>query len=67
MDTHADRMIAAALERGDTAGAARWQRIKARVDAAPPLDAAQRDRLSVLLRLAAPIAARNARTHAKAA
>lgn len=48
--SHADRMIAAALERGDKATAERWQRIKARVDQAPPLAPAVRDRLAVLLR-----------------
>lgn len=62
--SHADRMIAEAealwaqaLEAGNATEArecetriARWKRIRARVDAAPPLDAAQRDRLAVLLR-----------------
>lgn len=52
MASHADRQIALAEERDDTDAAERWRRIKARVDAAPPLSAvpAVRDRLAVLLR-----------------
>ena len=48
--SHADRVIADALGRGDTVTAERWRRIKARVDEAPPLTPEQRDRLAVLLR-----------------
>lgn len=51
-ELYEDRQIRLALERGDEASAARWRRIKARVDQAPPLSAipAVRDRLAVLLR-----------------
>lgn len=51
--THADRMIAEALERGDDGKVRYWTRIRDLVDQAPPLTSAQRDQLRVLLRPAA--------------
>ncbi|MFH9225936.1 hypothetical protein [Streptomyces lydicus] len=47
--TYEDRKAAQALERGDTAEAARWMRIKAVVDKAPPLTPGQIAQLRVLL------------------
>ena len=71
--SHADRMIAKAVADGDEAAVCYWKRVRARVDAAPPLDASQRDRLAVLLRPAPAEAAppatprRAGPGHAKAA
>lgn len=48
--TYEERMAQAALERGDTADAASWMRIKAIVDTAPPFTPALRDQLRILLR-----------------
>lgn len=50
---YAERMAAEARARGDEAKAAYWDRIRAKVDEAPPLDAETRSRLAVLLRPAA--------------
>jgi hypothetical protein len=47
---YAERQLAAAESRGDRAAARYWRRIAAVVDQAPPLTAAQRDRLRVLMR-----------------
>lgn len=51
---YAERRAAEARERGDHTEAERWERIRAKVDTAPPLTAEQRDRLRVLLQPAAP-------------
>jgi hypothetical protein len=45
---------AAAEARGDVAEAAYWRRLSARVDLAPPLTQAQKDRLRVVLAIQAP-------------
>ncbi len=47
---YAARRAAEARGRGDEAQARYWERIASKVDQAPPLTAAQRDRLAVLLR-----------------
>lgn len=47
---YAARMAAEARARGDEAKARYWDGIQAKVDEAPPLDAATRSRLAVLLR-----------------
>lgn len=46
--TWEEEMAAEALERGDTAEAARWMRVKADVDKAPPLTPGQIAKLRVL-------------------
>jgi hypothetical protein len=55
MSSHADRMIEAATAAGEWAEVRRWERIRARVDQAPPLAGALRDQLAVLLRPAPAI------------
>lgn len=45
-----DRQIRLALERGDQTEADFWRQVKVDVDQAPPLSAAVRDKLAVLLR-----------------
>lgn len=47
---NAAERAAEAAERGDTAKAAYWDRIARIVDQAPPLTAAQKSRLRILLR-----------------
>jgi hypothetical protein len=47
---YAAQRAAEALSRGDEAQVRYWQRITAKVDEAPPLETATRDRLKVLLR-----------------
>lgn len=59
--THADRMIAEALEQGDAVKVRYWTRIRGLVDEAPPLDGAQRDQLRLLLRPEAAVIADQAR------
>lgn len=48
--SHADRMIAAAAAAGEWGKVRHWERIKARVDQAPPIEGSLRDQLAVLLR-----------------
>jgi len=72
MSSHADRMIEAATAAGEWAEVRRWERIRARVDQAPPLTGALRDQLAVLLRsepapAAIPRQRRNSPTNATAA
>lgn len=50
MTAYADKRLAEAEAAGDQAQIRYWRRVKARVDAAPPLSPAVRDRLAVLLR-----------------
>jgi len=58
-ESYAERKAREAAERGDTAKAAYWLRIKELVDAAPPLSQAQRTQLRILL-TPAPAPARSA-------
>ena len=63
-----DQQIRLALERGSAADAEFWRRVKADVDAAPPLSAEVRDKLSILLRPEpAPIPGRRAAQRAAVA
>jgi hypothetical protein len=48
--SHADRMIAKYTALGEWVEVRRWERVRACVDQAPPLTAALRDQLTVLLR-----------------
>lgn len=48
--TYEEVMAARALERGDTADAENWMRVKASVDTAPLFTPEQRDQLRILLR-----------------
>ncbi|HZU54823.1 MAG TPA: hypothetical protein VFA06_03035 [Actinocrinis sp.] len=50
MISYADKRLADAEAAGDQAQIRYWKRVRARVDAAPALSEAQRDRLAVLLR-----------------
>lgn len=49
-ESYADIKIREAEARGDKAKADYWRRIKAHVDAAPPLTQAQKDQLRILMR-----------------
>jgi hypothetical protein len=49
MGAYAEIMAAQAEARGDVEDARRWRYVGALVDAAPPLSAAKRDRLRILL------------------
>lgn len=50
MGSYADKRLAEAEAAGDEPQARYWERVRARVDAAPALSPAIRDRLAVLLR-----------------